>query len=486
MLSNVSRRQFLQSVTAATAVFSSRAWAQAQRPLIMYVGSYTARGAGIYRYSVNPTTGALTLLNTIGDLQNPSFVALDPQGRYLYAGNEIGNYEGRQSGSVTAFAIEPDGNLRFLNRQPTEGRNPAHVSVDPTGRFVMAANYTGGNVAVLPILSGGSLAAPSSVVAHTGALGPNTGRQEAPHAHMILPDPSGRFVLANDLGLDKTFIYRLDSAGRLSASDPTFITAPAGAGPRHLAFHPNGRLLFILNELNSTLRSFTWNSTTGLAEQVQSISTLPEGYVGVNTTAHVVVAPSGRFVYASNRGHDSIAVFAVDPATGRLTAVERVWSQGETPRNFAIDPSGNFMYVAHQNTDNIVTFRVDQTTGKLTSTGQYTAAGQPVSIVFLSPPNPANTARDGVTFWATPVIASDSSGAGETTLFWNAPEASLVEVRVGSPTGTLFTRQQSFGSATTGRWITDGFTFYLQDVSDGKPLDAANTLARIRIPVRTT
>ena len=451
----------------------------------MYVGSYTARGAGIYRYSVNPATGALTLLNTVGGLQNPSFLAIDPQGRYLFAGNEIGNYEGRRSGSVSAFAIEPDGNLRFLNRQPTEGQNPAHVSVDPTGRFVMAANYSGGSVTVLPLGVNGELAAPSDVVAHTGTLGPNTGRQEAPHAHMILPDPSGRFVLANDLGLDKTFIYRLESDGKLPANDPGFITAPAGAGPRHLAFHPNGRFLFVLHELNSTLRSLSWNSNTGLAQEIQSISTLPEGYVGVNTTAHVVVAPSGRFVYASNRGHDSIAVFSVDPATGRLTAVERVWSQGETPRNFAIDPSGNFMYVAHQNTDNIVTFRVDQATGKLTPTGQFTAAGQPVSIVFLTPPNANNTAQPGVTFWATPVVVNDNSGLGETTLSWNAPAASRIEIHVGAPNGTLFTRQQGWGSITTGRWVADGMSFYLQDVTDGKALDASNTLAMVRVPVRS-
>jgi 6-phosphogluconolactonase len=482
----VSRRHFLQSAAATAAAFASRAHAQGQQPIIMYVGSYTARGAGIYRYSVNPENGRLTLLNTVGDLQNPSFLAMDPQQRYLYAGNEVGTFEGRQSGSLTAFAIEPDGNLRFINRQPTEGRNPAHVSVDPTGRFAMTANYTGGSVTVLPIAADGSLGAPTQHLVHQGTLGPNRARQEAPHAHMILPDPTGRFILANDLALDKTFIYRLNTnAGTLSAADPDFITAPAGAGPRHLAFHPNGRLLFIIDELGNELRSMTWDAERGLAQLVQRISTLPEGYQGISTTAHVVVAPSGRFVYASNRGHDSIAVFSVDQNTGRLTPIERVWTMGETPRNFAIDPTGNFMYVAHQNTDNIVTFRVNRETGRLTPTGEFTSAGQPVSIIFRTAAPAGNMARAGVTFQATPnpVFAWDGSNAGQTTLSWNAPSASAVHIRVGSANGQLFTHQGSWGSITTGQWVGDGMMFYLQDASSGNSQDAANTLATVRVNV---
>jgi 6-phosphogluconolactonase len=442
---------------------------------------------------MNPTTGQLTLLGVTGDQLNPSFLAIDPQQRFLFAGNEIGNYESRQSGSVSAFAIEADGNLRFLNRQPTEGRNPAHVSVDPTGRFVMAANYSGlsaggGNIAVLPIQRDGQLSPPSHVVTHSGTLGPNTGRQEAPHAHMVLPDLSGRFVLANDLGLDKTFLYRLDgTSGRLNASDPDSVTAAAGAGPRHLAYHPNGRFVFVLNELNSTLRSLSWDAVRGILQEVQTISTLPENYAGINTTAHVVVSDSGRFVYASNRGHDSIAVFSVDPNTGRLDFIERVWTYGETPRNFAIDPSGTFMYVAHQNTDNIVTFRVDQATGRLSPTGQFVGAGQPVSIVFLKPPQPGNTARDGVTFWANPnpIVAGSGSIYGQTTLSWNAPDVSDLEIHIGAPNGPSMGRQLSWGSATTGNWVADGMMFFLQDVSGGKPLDAANTLATVRVSVRS-
>jgi 6-phosphogluconolactonase len=483
-VSKLSRRSFLQSAAATATFISSRAWAQGQRPVILYVGCYTPAGQGIYRYSMNPTTGELTLLGITGDILSPSFLALDPQQRYLYAVNEIGNYEGRQSGSVTALAIEADGNLKFLNRQPTEGRNPAHLSVDPTGRYVMAANYSGtttgqGNIAVLPIQRDGQLSPPSDVVIHRGTLGPNTGRQEAPHAHMILPDLSGRYVLANDLGLDRTFIYRLDGAtGKLNAGDPDSIAAAPGAGPRHLAYHPNGRFAFILHELDSTLRSLSWDSERGLLQPIQTISTLPDNWVGNSTTAHVLVAPSGRFVYASNRGHDSIAVFSVDPNTGRLEFIERVWTFGETPRNYAIDPSGNFMYVGHQTTNNFVVFRVNQATGRLTPTGQFYGAGQPVCFVFLTPPQAGNMAQEGVTFWATPnpIPVNDNSGYGQTTLSWNAPDVASPEIRVGSATGPTMGRQLSAGSTTTGKWVTNGMMFYLQD--------GATTLATVRVTVR--
>lgn len=483
-MSRLSRRSFLQAAAISAFAASSRAWAQGQRPVILYVGCYTARGQGIYRYSMDPTTGDLTLLGVTGDQMNPSFLAIDPQQRYLYAVNEIGNYEGRQSGSVSAFAIEPDGNLRFLNRQPSEGRNPAHISIDPTGRYAMAANYSGlsaggGNLVVLPIQADGQLAAPSDVVAHSGALGPNTARQEAPHAHMIMPDLSARFVLANDLGLDKTFIYRLDgSTGRLRASDPDSIASPPGAGPRHLAFHPNGRLMFVIHELDNTLRSFTWDSDRGLLQPIQTISTLPEGWQGITTTAHVLVAPSGRFVYGTNRGHDSIAVFSVNPDTGRMEFVERVWTFARTPRNFAIDPTGNFLFVGHQDTDNIVSYRINQMTGRLTPTGRFYGAGQPVCFVFLPPPQPGNTAMAGVTFAANPnpITVNDNSGYGWTTLSWNAPGATQPEIRVNSATGPSMGSQPLAGSTSTGKWVHDGMMFYLQDGS--------TTLATVRAVVR--
>jgi DNA-binding beta-propeller fold protein YncE len=236
--------------------------------------------------------------------------------------------------------------------------------------------------------------------------------------------------------------------------------------------------VFILHELGNTLRSLSWDAERGLLQEIQTISTLPETWQGSTTTAHVVVAPSGRFVYASNRGHDSIAVFSVNPETGRMEFIERVWTFGETPRNFAIDPSGNFMYVAHQNTDNIVVFRVNRETGRLTPTGQFYGAGQPVCLVFLTPPQPGNTAQEGVTFSATPnpVVIYDNSGYGQTTLSWNAPDVAQPEIRVGSATGPSMGLQPSAGSTTTGKWVNDGMMFYLQNGS--------TTLGTVRVAVR--
>jgi len=301
---------------------------------------------------------------------------------------------------------------------------------------------------------------------------------------MILPDLAGRFLLTNDLGLDRTFVYRLDhGSSKLVANDPPFVAARPGAGPRHLSFHPNGRRVFSINELDSTLTSFDYDSGSGSLRPAQTVSTLPAAYLGTNACAQVIVHPSGKFVYGSNRGYDSIAAFAINEQTGEMTALGHQWTFGETPRNFNIDPAGNFLFAANQNTDNIITFRINQSTGILTPTGQFNRLGQPVCVLFAPPPEPGNTVRPGVTFWANPnpVIAADSSGAGQTTLSWNAPEATEVHIRVGAPDGLLFSHQGRFGSVTTGRWIFGPLTFYLQDVSGGKPLTSANTLGTVRV-----
>ena len=423
---------------------------------------------------------------------NPSFIALAPHGRYLYGVNEIANYQGRQSGSVTSFAVDyASGNLTQINVQPTEGRNPAHLNVDPTGRFVIAANYSGtttatNNVTLLPIAADGSLQAPAQIVTHTGTLGPVTARQEAPHAHMAMPDPSGRFVLVNDLGLDRTFVYFLDRfESRLVSTGAPGVALP-GSGPRHMAFHPNGRFVFVINEIANTIAVWSWDAEAGALNRIQTISTLPDWYRGVSTAAQVVVSADGRFVYGSNRGHNSIAVFACDPATGMLTWVSEQWTFGETPRNFNIDPSGRFLYVGHQNTDNLVVFHVDKQTGELEYTGlDLITPGQPVSIIFHTAPAPGNTVKPGVTFWSpnNPVLP-ERGGVGRATLAWNAPEASEVELRIGAPDGILMGRHYRFGTAATGLWVFDGLTFYLQDVSGGKPLTADNTLGTVRISLR--
>jgi 6-phosphogluconolactonase len=441
---------------------------------------------------MDTATGRLTLVSVTQGETNPSFIALDPMRRYLYAVNEIGNYQNRQSGSVAAFAIDAStGGLTFLNRQPTEGRTSAHVSVDPTNRFVMVANYTGtaqGNVGVLPILADGTLGEPSDVVNHMGETGPNRGPQTQPRAHMILPDASGRFVLVNDLGLDKTIIYALDREnGRLNPAQQPFAQAAPGAGPRHLAFHPNGRVVYVINELNSTMSVFSYDPERGAMEHRQTQTTLPSFYAGSNSTAHVVVAPSGRFVYGSNRGHNSIVIFAVDPASGELTLVGHQLTQGETPRNFAIDPSGNFLFVGHQNTDSIVTFKVDQETGRLSPADQFfLRQPQPVCFVFAPPQPSGNTANAGVTFWANPdpYPVMDSIPWGETTLAWNAPGATEVDIRVGSVDGPSMGVQPRDGTVETGRWVRNGMMFFLQDVSGGRPLTAQNTLATLRVGLR--
>jgi 6-phosphogluconolactonase len=492
--SPISRRNFLR---AAAAVPCSVAFAQSTASkTLVYVGCYTARGQGIYIYEMNVVTGALTQVRVVGTpaaAPNPSFLALSPNGRFLYAVNEIGNYETRQSGSVRSFAVDFDNaDLTPLNVQPTEGRNPAHLSVDATGRFVIAANYSGSttgtnNVTLLPINDDGSLAPPSQIISHTGTLGPNTGRQEAPHAHMAMPDPTGQFVLVNDLGLDRTFVYRLDRAESTLVSTNSPGVAVPGSGPRHLAFHPNGRFLFVINELLNSIGVWTWDSEGGAINRVQTISTLPEWYSGISSTAQILVSSDGRFVYGSNRGHDSIAVFACDPATGQLTAVGEHWTFGETPRNFNIDPTGNFMYVGHQNTDNIAVFKIDKATGKLEFTGQQMLSpGQPVCIVFQTAPAAGNTMKSGVTFWAAnnPALGGANKQA-QLNLAWNAPGTTELDIRIGAPDGVSMGRQSYYGTTSTGPWVNDGMMFYLQDVSAGKPLTAENTLGTIRASVKS-
>jgi len=491
---SISRRGFLSRAAAIAGSFAIPLPAEDAAPTWVYVGCYTARGQGITTYQMNTTTGELTFVRVTGTpqtLANPSFLALDPHGRYLYCCNEIANFEGRQSGSVTGFSIDrSNGMLTEINRQPTEGRNPAHLSVDPSGRFVLAANYSGtttmtNNVAVIPIGEGGRLQTPSQIVTHTGTLGPMAARQEAPHAHQILVDPTGQWVTVNDLALDTTFVSYLDRDAGMLVTREEAIVAPAGAGPRHLAFHPNGRWMYILHELGSTLGAYNWDPERGGATSINTLSTLPTWYRGVNTTAQVVVSSDGRFVYASNRGHNSIAVFSINQTTGAITYLGEHWTFGETPRNFNVDPSGNFMYVAHQNTDNIAAFKVDRTSGRLEMIGQLLTTGQPVCIVFLAPELEGNTVKPGVTFAAVrnPVMRG-SNGASTMSLAWNAPGVSAVDIRVGAVNGNSLGRQGAFGTATTGQFVTDGMMFYLQDVSDGKPLTAENTLGTVRASVR--
>jgi 6-phosphogluconolactonase len=354
---------------------------------LVYVGSYTEpaprTGEGIVVYRQSTDTGELTRLHTVGGVVNPSFLAFDPRHRFLFAVNETQEYEGRPTGAVSSFAIDQEsGGLTFLSKQPSEGGDPCHLCTDPTGRFLFVANHEDGTVGVFPIGEDGRLGPASDVQRHAGS-GPGP-TQAGPHAHFVTLDPTGRLVLVVDKGIDKVMIYRLDAAaGRLIPSDPPFAELHAGAAPRHIAFHPNGRFAYVNGEADMTVTAFAFDPDRGAFTKLHHLSTLPDDAARERvSTAQIQVDPSGRFVYVSNRGHDTIAVFAIDQATGQVTPAGHVHSGGRTPRNFAIDPAGRFLYAANQGSDRIVCYRIDPSTGSLDATGHVTHTGAPVCILF--------------------------------------------------------------------------------------------------------
>jgi 6-phosphogluconolactonase len=316
--------------------------------------------------------------------ENPSFVALSPNRHFLYAVNEVQKYQGQASGGVSAFSVETrTGKLTFLNEVPSRGADPCYISLDKSGKFVLVANYTGGNVAVFPIQPDGRLGEATGFVQHAGA-GPIHDRQEGPHAHWIEVTSDNRYAVVADLGLDELLVYHFDAAkGLLAPNEPPFAKTEPGAGPRHLAFHPDGKHAYVVNELGSTVNAFSFDAKTGTMHSEQTISTLPAGFSGHNDTAEIEAHPNGKFVYASNRGHDSIAVFAVDAKTGKLKLIEDVPTQGKTPRNFQIDPAGARLFVANQESGNIVAFAINPKTGHLTPTGETVRVPNPVCIKFV-------------------------------------------------------------------------------------------------------
>jgi 6-phosphogluconolactonase len=351
---------------------------------LAYVGTYTTdgRSEGIYRLMMDTASGALRLDGVAAKSANPSYLALHPNGRFLYAANELSEFRGEESGSVSAFAIDRgSGRLSLLNRESSHGKAPCYVSVDRMGRVVLVANYVGGSVTSIPVGRDGGLLAARSVFKHEGA-GADPVRQTSPHAHCILADPSNRYALAVDLGTDAILTYRLDEdTGALKIVTPGAATKP-GAGPRHLTFHPNHRFAYVVNELDSTLSVFSYEKERGALTEVQVTEASPGGTDPNNHPADIHVAPSGRFLYTSNRGDDSIAVFSIDAGTGRVTPVEQVPSGGRSPRNFSLDPTGRFLVAAHQRSDVIVGFRVDAETGRLTPTGSTVQVPVPVCVRF--------------------------------------------------------------------------------------------------------
>ncbi len=354
---------------------------------IMYVGTYTrAPSKGIYAYRFKGATGEVAPIGAAGlaaETENPSFLAVHPNQRFLYAVNEISRYEERDAGSVSAFSIDrSSGTLTLLNRVASRGGGPCHVSIDRSGKWLFAANYGGGSVAAFPVHDDGTLGEASAFFQHAGAS-VNKARQSGPHAHGAVVSPDNRFVLVPDLGLDRVFTYRLDpAAGGLAPGEPGFAAIAPGSGPRHVAFRPDGKFAYVLKEMLSAVVAFRYDAGRGTLAELQTLSTLPEGFSGENSGAEIATHPNGRFLYASNRGHDSIAIFRIDAAKGTLTPVDRVSTQGKTPRSFAIDPSGRFLIAANQNSGTLVIFRIDQATGALTATETAVQVPSPVSVVF--------------------------------------------------------------------------------------------------------
>jgi 6-phosphogluconolactonase len=382
------RRLLISCACIAPLFFSHTATSSENPPAnqkyFVYVGNYTTKtqSKGIYLFEFSPDTGKLTPKGLAGETADPSWVVVHPNGKFLYAANESG-----KDSTVSAFSIEPkSGKLTFLNKLPALGEDPCYLSFDKTGKYLFVANYTSGNVAVFPILPNGNLGEHTAVLTDQGTLGPNKKHQDGPHAHWIEPSANNHFVDVSDLGLDRILTYKFDEMnGSLTRGEPadSFSTALSpGDGPRHVAFGPGRKFMYVLSELTSTVTVFAQESQNKF-RKVQEISGLPKGFTSRNDAAEIAILPNGKFLYASNRGHDSIVVFAIDPATGTLTPVADVPTGGKEPRHFAIDPTGQYLLAENENSDSIVEFRIDNATGKLTPTGEVAKTPSPVCIAFL-------------------------------------------------------------------------------------------------------
>lgn len=352
-----------------------------------YVGTYTGKKSqGIYTFTFNSATGEVGKPELAVETTNPSFLAIHPSGKSLYAVGEVAAVDGKKGGGVSAFAIQPDGKLKLLSQASTVGSGPCHISVDKSGKVALAANYGGGSVVALPIKADGSVGSHTGFVQHEGKS--VTKRQSQPNAHSVNLSPDNRFAFVADLGLDKVLIYKLDAAkGTLTPNEPAFATVPAGSGPRHFAFHPSGKFAYVINEITLTMTAFSYDAAKGALTEIHTVSTLPTadgpGPKPGWSTAEVVAHPGGKFLYGSNRGHDTIAVFSV-AADGKITLVQNAAAEVKTPRNFNLDPTGQWLFTEGQGSDTIALFKVDQATGKLTATGTKLEVGSPVCMKFLA------------------------------------------------------------------------------------------------------
>ena len=395
----ITRRDFISRTAASLAVpfAASSAWPAAPSAVYAYVGTYTPNGGGIYLFRVDRASGALEQMQVVDDTRNPSWLAVNPAQTRLYAVSEIENFRGTRSGAVVSYAIDADSfELRRLGAVPSGGATPVYVSVHPTGKFVFVANYGGGSVAVFPVGEDGTLGEASDVRPSVGprhhphAIDDPPGQfgvsdHEGPHVHMVAPDPTGQFVIANDGGLDLTLIWRLDmQAGRLLPSDMPIVEAPSGSAPRHFVFHPNGKYFYNLYEHDAKIVVYDYDASRGAMRLKQSVSTLPPKFAGSNLAAEILVSPDGRFLYVSNRLHSTLAVFAV-AADGELKMTSETWVRAEYPRSAAIDPSGEIIFSCNQKGDSITSFRINPASGALAFTGRFEPVGSPAAMVMLKP-----------------------------------------------------------------------------------------------------
>lgn len=375
------------ATTSSSDVKASELRSEADAQLV-YVGTYTDRDSkGIYAYTFDETTGELKSIGLAAETPNPSFLAIDSDGRHVYAANEINQFKGNAAGSVTAFATDPvTHKLIELNAVASGGTGPAYVSIDRLGSNVLAANYGGSSIASFRVLQDGRLAEATAVVQHKDAAG--VAKPRVPRPHSIITSDDNRFLIVPDLGLDQVMVYRFDEAtGAIGANTPPSSSSEAGSGPRHFKFHPKGNFGYVTNEYRSSITVYSYDSARGVLTPLQSVSIRPDNHQGENTAAELTIHPSGNYLYASNRGHDSIAVFSVDGRTGRLTLVEHVPAGGKKPRHFSVDPTGRWLIVANQDSDNLTVFRIDPQSGRLKRTGDDTPLSSPVFVLFAPAPS---------------------------------------------------------------------------------------------------
>lgn len=363
---------------------------------LVFIGTYTepilfgtgrilqGKGEGIYVYRLDTSSGSMKLCSIAQAGPNPSYLTFDPSHRFLYVVNELKEFDGAPTGAVSAFSMDSaSGTLRFLNRQPSHGTDPCHLIVDKTGRYVLVANFMSGSVCVLPIRKDGSLGDPTDLIQHQGSS-VDPIRQTGPHAHAVTLDDTGHYAFVPDLGLDKLMVYRFDpNRGKLEPNDEPWIDILAGAGPRQLVIHPGGGYAYLINELNSTVTAFRYEREQGSLRKIQTLSTLPEEFKGESACGELQISPSGKFLYGSNRGHDSIVTYAINQMDGTLSCIGHKSTQGKTPRHFIVDPDGVFLLVANQDTDSVITFRLDSASGELSATGHNTYVPTPVCVKIL-------------------------------------------------------------------------------------------------------